>query len=174
MVMWIFISKKILHLFQCELLLKHFHFPKKGSSHSAPLFVTIFTIFYSMYIFEVFCSPCYIPPQKNDPLFYHNQHKVQLPTASGDFKRCTPIPETTYSCHPTLTDQRHDSQSTEHLSHDLETLDLFPIHPTGILKPRRDNEQNEFKNPSFCDDSSSLMLSISAYDRPFFDFFGGN
>ncbi|XP_047965662.1 WUSCHEL-related homeobox 2-like [Salvia hispanica] len=123
---------------------------------------------------NVVCSPCYIPPQKNDPVFYHNQHRVQLPTASGDFKRCTPIPQTTYSCHPTLTDQRHDSQSTEHLSHDQETLDLFPIHPTGILKPRSDNEHNEFKNPSFCDDSSSLMLSISGYDRPFFDFFGEN
>ncbi|KAL1532162.1 WUSCHEL-related homeobox [Salvia divinorum] len=152
---------------------------KQKKQHETFAFYNRFLHSPSPHYHNVVYSPCYIPPQKNDPVSYHHQHKVQLPTASGGFKRCRTIPQTTdsnHSSHPALTQMHDDSQSTEHLSccsHDQETLDLFPIHPTGFMKPRIDNDHNEFKNPSFCDDSSS-MLSISAYDRPFFDFFGVN
>ncbi|XP_042027276.1 WUSCHEL-related homeobox 2-like [Salvia splendens] len=111
---------------------------------------------------NVICSPCYLPTSKNDAMYYQQHPKVQLPTASGGFKRSR-----------TST----DSQSMEHIScssHDQETLDLFPIHPSGILQSRsHDNDQNEFKNPSFSADNSP-KLSTSSDDQPFFNFFSGN
>lgn len=119
------------------------------------------------------CSPCYIPPPKNDAVFYQQHPKVQLPTASGGFKRSRTIPQQSIdSSHPTLT-QRYNTKSTEHLSHDQETLDLFPIHPTGILQSRSNDSAHEIKNPSFSAHHSS-MLSTSTDDHPFFDFFCGN
>ncbi|XP_057798933.1 WUSCHEL-related homeobox 2-like isoform X1 [Salvia miltiorrhiza] len=109
---------------------------------------------------NVICSPCYIPPPK----------KVQLPTALGSVKRCRTIPQSIDSSHLTLTQRYNTTESREHLnssSHDQETLDLFPIHPTGILQSTSNHDQ---KNPSFCADK----LSTSSDDHPFFDFFRGN
>ena len=112
--------------------------------------------------FAVICSPCYIPTPKSDAMYYQQHPKVQPSTASGGFKRSR-----------TST----DSQSMEHVScssHDQETLDLFPIHPTGILQSRsHDNDENEFKNHSFSADNSP-KLSTSSDDQPFFNFFSGN
>lgn len=72
-------------------------------------------------------------------------------------------------------------------SHHLETLDLFPIHPTGILKSRTDEEEDgdkddlrEIKNPNlnFCADHPSILSTSTDKERygdhPFFDFFCGN
>lgn len=138
----------------------------------------------------VVCSPCYIPPQKNDQVFYHQHPKVQLPTASGSFKRSRITPESVDTSkqqqQPTRYNTNLHSFSTPRNSsiHHQETLDLFPIHPTGILHHSTNNgtldldldhDHSQIKNPSFAAKNPPKERDGSSDDgHPFFDFFCGN
>lgn len=82
---------------------------------------------------------------------YHQQHaKVQLPAAGGCFKRRLISPESAAS-------QRYN-----HMMHgnkcEQETLELFPMHPTGILQAKNEGKKEAGKNHE---------------DQPFYDFFSG-
>ncbi|KAH6760390.1 hypothetical protein C2S52_009139 [Perilla frutescens var. hirtella] len=137
---------------------------------------------------NVVCSPCYISPPRNDHAVFYQQHpKVPLPTASGSLKRSRLIPEMSINDsskqqqqQPTI--QKYNNNlhciytARNSSSHHQETLDLFPIHPTGILESSRNideagHDQNEIKNPSFCAEKERDANNDS---HPFFDFFGGN
>ncbi|PIM99022.1 hypothetical protein CDL12_17144 [Handroanthus impetiginosus] len=141
---------------------------------------------------NVICSPCCITPPRNDPLglIYQQQQYPKVPLPSmGAFKRTKLIQEST------ITDTRynksmHDDQYSRRKNPHQETLDLFPIHPTGLLLESRNGniennnydqniaEQNKKKNPNFCSDQNiyycSTSPSCSDEDQPFFDFFCGN
>ncbi|KAI3458964.1 hypothetical protein Pfo_015627 [Paulownia fortunei] len=144
---------------------------------------------------NVVCSPCYMPPPKNDPGFYQQYPKVPLPAAAGGFKRSRLIPE---SIDTRYNKSMHDprskneeylqfiSSTKQHSSHHQETLDLFPIHPTGLLQARNGTE-NENKNstsantPSSSDNDCCIFGNYEGAgkngtddDHPFFDFFCGN
>lgn len=123
-------------------------------------------------IIAVVCSPCYVPQQKNDSkLMYQHYPKVPLPTAGGSVKRSRLTPESTDQS------QRYNTKAMENLhsksSHHKETLDLFPIHPTGILQSRNGiDDERETKNPN---SSSDENLGNDDDDgHPYFDFFCGN
>lgn len=138
------------------------------------------------------CGPCYMPPPKNEQALYQQYPKVPLPAAGG-FKRSIPIPESTCQRYnkpmhdPRITRSDHDCdlQSKKHSSHHhhQETLDLFPIHPTGILKSRNENGDKDSCISANDTPSCSEDIDCSIYgdhgengkgDQPFFDFFCGN
>ncbi|KAK4383550.1 WUSCHEL-related homeobox 5 [Sesamum angolense] len=94
--------------------------------------------------------PCYIPGGKNDLGFYQQYPKVPLPAAGASNKRSKLIPESNTSIdknnqrynkpmHHPRSKNDHD-QFISSSSHLQETLELFPIHPTGILQSRTGNE----------------------------------
>ncbi|KAK6136184.1 hypothetical protein DH2020_030075 [Rehmannia glutinosa] len=115
---------------------------------------------------NVVCSPCYIP--KSDPGYYQQYPKVPLPTAAGvNFMKRSTI-ETRYN------KSMQDSRSNHHHQ---ETLDLFPIHPTGILQAAKNEiEIESIKNKSKSSSSATTPTSSENenYDHPFFDFFCKN
>lgn len=85
------------------------------------------------------------------------------------------------------TNQRYNTKSMDWISssshhHHQETLDLFPIHPTGILKSTThddddggdDDDEREIKNPNFSAANVTDRERCDDHDHPFFDFFCGN
>ncbi|KAG8380518.1 hypothetical protein BUALT_Bualt06G0024000 [Buddleja alternifolia] len=147
---------------------------------------------------NVVCRPCYIPQAKNDLGLYHQQYpKVPLPTAGG-FKRRQNIennkhPTSSQMYNKTMHD--HPISKNEELQlhssdHHQETLDLFPIHPTGILQAKNGfHDQNENmmnSTPSssenecsifgnyYDDEGAGLNINYGTDEHPFFDFFCGN
>ncbi|KAL8538637.1 hypothetical protein ACS0TY_000599 [Phlomoides rotata] len=118
---------------------------------------------------NVVCGPCYVPQQKNDAkLIYQHYPKVQLPNAGGSIKRSRLTAESADQS------QRYNTKSTgfnfSKSTHHQETLDLFPIHPTGILQSRNGiDDEREIKNPNSRDENQGKDDG-----HPYFDFFCGN
>ncbi|XP_073120040.1 uncharacterized protein [Henckelia pumila] len=116
---------------------------------------------------------CYnIPTPKNEAAGFLPlcpKVAVQYPTSAG-FKR-------RLSNHPTSTFQPFHHPPKSSRTHDQETLDLFPIHPTGILGSKTDNGTRSSSENEYC--SANLgadeVENANHHDhRPFFDFFCGN
>lgn len=126
-------------------------------------------------MFLVVYEPCYIPPNKLG--FYVQQPQALSPTTpTGTIKRRSPRP-----IEPIPTDVAgftlmHSPDNAvdkvaggnNNYSHRQETLDLFPMHPTGILQEAADSAGNSSCHASRACTSS---LSGSAVDRVYFDFF---
>ncbi|KAL3649705.1 Homeodomain [Castilleja foliolosa] len=136
--------------------------------HTTPVFQPYQNVVY---------GPCYnMPPPKTiDPGLYP---KVQVPTAAGNnFKRCR-----------LLDDQTTYNKAMQRNNHHQETLDLFPIHPTGVLKEDKNGifteneniESNKFisantSSSSENDNDCSIFGSEKAGKvHHFFDFFCKN
>ncbi|GFP95969.1 wuschel-related homeobox 2 [Phtheirospermum japonicum] len=145
--------------------------------HATPLFQP----YQNGNIFAVVCSPYYnLPPPKNiDPGFYQQYPKVPLPTAAGggNFKR-----------DQSINDQAMYNKSMQQSSNHQETLDLFPIHPTGVKSRIIESESTENENieskklisantssSSENDNDCSIFGNEKAgKDYHFFDFFCKN
>ncbi|KAK4430933.1 WUSCHEL-related homeobox 2 [Sesamum alatum] len=139
---------------------------------------------------NVVCSPCYIPGAKNDVGFYQQYPKVPLPAAGASTKRSKLIQENNTNIdtnnyqrynkamHHPRSKNDHD-QFISSSSHPQETLDLFPIHPTGILQSRTGNESDNNISTSSSEDNNYGSTDhdhdqCHDQDHPFFDFFCGN
>ncbi|KAL0298761.1 UNVERIFIED_CONTAM: WUSCHEL-related homeobox 2 [Sesamum radiatum] len=144
---------------------------------------------------NVVCSPCYIPGGKNDLGFYQQYPKVPLPAAGASTKRSKLIPESNTSIDKNnqrynkpmrhLRNKNDHDQFISSSSHHQETLELFPIHPTGILQSRTGNESenNMISTSAHNTPTSSSEDNIYGstdhdhdhdHGHPFFDFFCGN
>ncbi|KAL0314987.1 UNVERIFIED_CONTAM: hypothetical protein Scaly_2899900, partial [Sesamum calycinum] len=139
--------------------------------------------------------PCYIPGGKNDLGFYQQYPKVPLPAAGASTKRSKLIPESNTSIDKNnqrynkpmrhLRNKNDHDQFISSSSHHQETLELFPIHPTGILQSRTGNESenNMISTSAHNTPTSSSEDNIYGstdhdhdhdHGHPFFDFFCGN
>ncbi|KAL7148586.1 hypothetical protein ABFS83_06G188600 [Erythranthe nasuta] len=134
--------------------------------HPSPLF----TLPYQ----NVGCSPCYMATPKNEGQLYHHYPKV-LPIPAGNYsKRPILIPEST-SQSQRYNKPMHDprTKNQEEHNHHQETLDLFPIHPTGILQSRTGIETDSNPCPSSSSDQNDGLNNDTNIQYPFFDFFCG-
>ncbi|KAK4385949.1 WUSCHEL-related homeobox 2 [Sesamum angolense] len=125
---------------------------------------------------------------------YHNAiPKVPLPAAGASTKRSKLIPESNTSIDKNhqrynkpmhhLRNKNDNDQFISSSSHHQETLELFPIHPTGILQSRTGNESennmistsaNNTPTSSSEDNNYGSTDHDHDHGHPFFDFFCGN
>ncbi|CAI9754550.1 unnamed protein product [Fraxinus pennsylvanica] len=122
---------------------------------------------------NVVCSPYYVQPPQSDLGFYSQYSKVPVPLPGGFNTRI--IPENIGKnkdkvIHPRSRNEEFDVISNKKWSNQ-ETLDLFPVHPTGILQAKT-GSPNSAENSTPSSPSSSENNCI--FGHPFFDFLCGN
>ncbi|CAI9772997.1 unnamed protein product [Fraxinus pennsylvanica] len=136
--------------------------------------------------YSVVCSPCYIqpPPQADIGLY---QHYSKLPLHGGFKRRLIPenddrnkhiaCPEYNRIVHPRIINQELEFMSCEEDS-TQQTLDLFPIHPTGVLQAKTGistNEENSSPRTSSSSEKDRILGNQGGNcGQNFFDFFRGN
>ncbi|XP_073291105.1 uncharacterized protein [Primulina huaijiensis] len=143
---------------------------------------------------NVICGPCYIPPPQNESGFLPQCPKVAVPTSAG-MKRRLSNPTSQPFHHPRSRNEDYYlypiSTPKNSKTHNQETLDLFPVHPTGILQFKNGNGIDNVtasSTPSSSENECSVNLGTDEeenanrhgyhhdhdQDHPFFDFFCGN
>ncbi|KAL2548862.1 WUSCHEL-related homeobox 2 [Forsythia ovata] len=131
--------------------------------------------------FNVVCSPCYIqPPPQADLGLYQQYSKMPL---DGGFKRRL-IPENRHPACQKYNRMMHPrsniNQELEFLSctkdKTKETLDLFPIHPTGILQAKTGISTNDENSTPITSSENDCIFGNQGGNcgHDFFDFFSGN
>ncbi|KAK9055371.1 hypothetical protein SSX86_026454 [Deinandra increscens subsp. villosa] len=113
---------------------------------------------------NVVYEPCYI--SQNNLGFYVQQPQAIAvsPTAAARPARpaSTMLPENAAAV---------AGRSNVMMSGDRETLDLFPMHPTGILKEPVDNATTTSNGGCYASRACTSGLTGSTVDRVYFDFF---
>ncbi|KAL3530733.1 hypothetical protein ACH5RR_010055 [Cinchona calisaya] len=136
---------------------------------------------------NVICSPFYMPyPEMG--LTHQQQPKVLLPR---NFKRRPTLPEKLEKSKLCGSRALYDQANREYISTlinpcgkaNQETLDLFPLHPTGNLQSRSTEAEIALANSTsnIIPSTSSAFKTIgndqgegASNGHPFFDFFCGN
>lgn len=122
------------------------------------------------------CAPYYIPQAQGEIGFYHPHPKVLVPVG---FRRSPSEKVVPTGMHQMQ--QRISDCSNSHFSHQ-ETLDLFPLHPTGILEGKTTTTTDQVSSLASVVSADSSTDTTSADDineddhasplnQPFFNFF---
>ncbi|KAG4974031.1 hypothetical protein JHK87_030852 [Glycine soja] len=138
--------------------------------------------------FSAMCAPYYIPQGQGEIGFYPPHQKVFVPVGFRRSPSEKVVPTGMISSNgPLVYDGMHQMQqrisdcSNSHFSHQ-ETLDLFPLHPTGILEGKTTTTTGQVSSLASVVSADSSTDTPSADDineddhasplnQPFFDFF---
>ncbi|CAK8576039.1 unnamed protein product [Lathyrus sativus] len=119
------------------------------------------------------CTPYCVPQQHSHEFSYYTQTpKVLLPAVG--YRRNQGDKVMSNVCNnPTVYEKNMQPRISEY-----ETLDLFPVHPTGILEGRKTDQVSSIVSvsaDSFTDtNSGSPHHVINQQNQPFFDFFNNS
>ncbi|KAL2482329.1 WUSCHEL-related homeobox 2 [Forsythia ovata] len=121
---------------------------------------------------NVVCSPYYVQPPQSDLGFYSQYPKLAVaPLQPGGFKTRI-IPKNIGKNKDKFMNPRSRNEELDVISNkkltNQETLDLFPLHPTGILQAKT-GTLNSAENSTHSSPSSSE--NNCNFGSPFFDFF---
>ncbi|KAE9620499.1 hypothetical protein Lal_00019863 [Lupinus albus] len=132
---------------------------------------------------NVLCPPYCMPQAQGEMGYYHQHPKVLLPVGirRSPSEKFLPMGMSSTCNDPLVYEGMQPRISGYNLSYsNQETLDLFPVHPTGILGGKTTYDQVSSLASVSADSSTDIPFGSSDYvnengdcsgDKPFFDFF---